>query len=133
MWSQMKEYQKRTETGFLKELHCTDSTHPAGTHEIAGTLRDGLNGNYKHIEVLPGTHTVKPYEVTIWPSAVSKYEGEEDPELTWNCEDSLPNGETLASLGDIILTREPGEEAGTYDISLSDESKINANLSSNVD
>ena len=113
--------------GILKELHCTDSTHPAGTHEIAGTLRDGLNGNYKHIEVLPGTHTVKPYEVTIWPSAVSKYEGEEDPELTWNCEDSLPNGETLASLGDIILTREPGEEAGTYDISLSDESKINAN------
>ena len=113
--------------GILKELHCTDSTHPAGTHEIAGTLRDGLNGNYKHIEVLPGTHTVKPYEVTIWPSAVSKYEGEEDPELTWNCEATLPNGETLASLGDIILTREPGEEAGTYDISLSDESKINAN------
>ena len=113
--------------GILKELHCTDSTHPAGTHEIAGTLRDGLNGNYKHIEVLPGTHTVKPYEVTIWPSAVSKYEGEEDPELTWNCEATLPNGETLASLGDIILTRESGEEAGTYDIFLSDESKINAN------
>ena len=113
--------------GILNELHCTDSTHQAGTHEIAGTLRDGLNGNYKHIEVLPGIHTVKPYEVTVWPSAVSKYEGEEDPELTWNCEDSLPNGETLASLGDIILTREPGEEAGTYDIFLSDESKINAN------
>lgn len=81
-----------------------------GKYEIVlGTL-----GNpYYEITFFGATFEITPRRVTVTADAVSKTYGEIDPELTYAC-DRLVEGDGFSG----GLTREPGEHAGFYAVSL---------------
>ncbi len=83
----------------------------AGSYNIIVTLGSGaVNDNY-NITTKNGTLTINKKAATITANDKSKTYGESDPALNATVTGAV-NGETL----DYSLSREPGENAGGYDI-----------------
>ena len=83
-----------------------------GTYLINATV-DGtatVNDNYTILRT-PGLLTINPKAVTITADDLAKTYGDADPTLTATVTGAV-NGETL----DYSLGRDPGEDAGDYDI-----------------
>ncbi len=87
----------------------------AGTYSITrGSITNTANPNYD-ITFVPGeTFEIVPKPVTVTPKAdQGKVYGDRDAgRLSYTVEPALINGDALAG----ELTREPGEDAGTYEI-----------------
>lgn len=97
-----------------------------GTYKIDVAFADGSNPNYK-LTITPGTLTINPKAVTLTADNVSKKFGETDPELTYTVDGLVKLGETEDKLAGVKLTREKGENAGTYDITATVDAKANPN------
>lgn len=97
-----------------------------GTYKINVAFEDGSNPNYK-LTITPGTLTINPKAVTLTADDVSKKFGETDPELTYTVDGLVKLGETEDKLAGVKLTREKGENAGTYDITATVDAKANPN------
>ena len=97
-----------------------------GTYKINVAFEDGSNPNYK-LTITPGTLTINPKAVTLTADNVSKKFGETDPELTYTVDGLVKLGETEDKLAGVKLTREKGENAGTYDITATVDAKANPN------
>jgi hypothetical protein len=97
-----------------------------GTYKINVAFEDGSNPNYK-LTITPGTLTINPKAVTLTADNVSKKFGETDPELTYTVDSLVKLGETEDKLAGVKLTREKGENAGTYDITATVDAKANPN------
>ncbi len=97
-----------------------------GTYKINVAFEDGSNPNYK-LTVKPGTLTINPKAVTLTADNVSKKFGETDPELTYTVDGLVKLGETEDKLAGVKLTREKGENAGTYAITATVDAKANPN------
>ena len=97
-----------------------------GTYKIEVAFADGSNPNYK-LTTKPGTLTVSPKAVTLTADDVSKKFGEKDPELTYTVEGLVTFGETEDKLAEVKLSREKGEDAGTYAITATVDAKANPN------
>ncbi|MGI6740204.1 MAG: MBG domain-containing protein [Brevefilum sp.] len=91
-----------------------DAGEALGSYSIKrGSLAidDGNGGANYDLTFVEGTFTIKQISITITATAATKVYGEEDPEFTY-----------VASDPSVILTgelgREPGENAGTYAITI---------------
>ena len=83
------------------------------TYAIVAELGEsGSSDDYEIKVVKNGVLTVLPRKLTVTIDSKSKVYGEDDPELTYTVEGALEGDEL-----NIVLTREPGESAGTYAIS----------------
>ena len=89
----------------------------AGTYRIDASVV-GQYPNYV-IETVPGTFTITPKQVTVTVDAKTKTFGEEDPELTATVK-GLVEGDS-EELITYTLSREAGDEVGTYAIIVSGE------------
>ncbi|MBR6942675.1 MAG: hypothetical protein IKH55_06345 [Fibrobacter sp.] len=97
-----------------------------GTYKIDVAFADGSNPNYK-LTVKSGTLTISPKAVTLTVDDVSKKFGEKDPELTYTVDGLVTIGENEDKLSGVKLTREAGENAGTYAITATVDAKANPN------
>ncbi len=86
-----------------------------GEHRIATYhIYDNNNkdvGYLYDVELLPGTLTINPRPVTVTANNQTKVYGEEDPELTATVTGTL-NGDKV----EYTLSREEGDDVGTYEI-----------------
>ncbi|MDD3138268.1 MAG: MBG domain-containing protein, partial [Lachnospiraceae bacterium] len=89
-----------------------DSGEDAGDYGITATFAADANPDYD-VTVVDGTFTISPKEVdvTIVANNQTKTYGEADPELSAQVKGMVGEDEL-----NYTLTREPGEDAGTYDI-----------------
>ncbi|ADQ14003.1 MBG domain-containing protein [Halanaerobium hydrogeniformans] len=91
----------------------TVNIHNAGTTTIIA-LQDG-NVSYLPADNVERSLTVEKKAITIAADDISKYEGTDDPELSYQItEGNLESGDSLA----VELNREDGEEPGNYAIEL---------------
>jgi F0F1-type ATP synthase epsilon subunit len=97
-----------------------------GTYKVSVDFETGSNPNYT-VTVKEGTLTVTPKDVTLTADNVSKKFGETDPELTYTVDGLVKLGETEDKLAGVKLTREKGENAGTYAITATVDAKANPN------
>lgn len=97
-----------------------------GTYKINVAFEDGSNPNYK-LTVKSGTLTIGQKAVTLTADDVSKKFGEADPELTYKVDGLVTIGDTEDKLAGVKLTREKGENAGTYAITATVDAKANPN------
>lgn len=97
-----------------------------GTYKIDVAFADGSNPNYK-LTIKSGTLTISPKAVTLTADDVSKKFGEKDPELTYTVDGLVTIGENEDKLSGVKLTREAGENAGTYAITATVDAKANPN------
>ena len=79
----------------------------AGKYTIVAS-GDEWQGNYR-VHYVNGTFTIKPREVIVYVDSIEKLIGSDDPALTATVE-GLLGGDTLS----YTISREPGEEPGTY-------------------
>ena len=89
-------------------------TSPVGGYAITPTLVDpGSKLSNYAVTSTNGTLTVNPATVTVTADALTKWYGQSDPALTYRITSGrLVNGESLSG----VLSRMPGEDAGTYAI-----------------
>ena len=91
--------------------------------ENAGSYRIDANvvGQYPNyvIETVPGTFTITPKQITVTVDDKTKAFGEEEPDLTVTIK-GLVEGDS-EELITYTLSREPGETAGTYAITVTGE------------
>lgn len=97
-----------------------------GTYKIDVAFADGSNPNYK-LTIKSGTFKINQKAVTLTADDVSKKFGEKDPELTYTVDGLVTIGENEDKLAGVKLTREKGENAGTYDITATVDAKANPN------
>ncbi|HEY0644796.1 MAG TPA: MBG domain-containing protein, partial [Nocardioides sp.] len=84
---------------------------PVGTYPIA--LTGGTPSNNYTLARHDGTLTVAERAITVTADSQSKVYGNDDPELTYRItQGALANGDRLTG----SLTRDPGQDAGTYAI-----------------
>lgn len=94
-----------------------------GTYDVDVAFAEGSNSNYE-LTVVPGKLTITPKAVVLTTNNVSKKFGVlEDPELTYKV-DSLVGKDKLAG---VVLSREKGENSGTYAITATVDAKANPN------
>ncbi|WP_298947700.1 MBG domain-containing protein [uncultured Polaribacter sp.] len=82
-----------------------------GTYAISSSLE---NANYT-IDFTASTFEITPKPIVINANPITKVYGEADPELTYTLSESLIGSDALTGQ----LSREPGEDVGTYAISSS--------------
>ncbi|MCX7556906.1 DUF1566 domain-containing protein [Xanthomonadaceae bacterium JHOS43] len=70
------------------------------------------DANYNPAPEVTQTVQITPLAITVTANATSKTYGESDPPLTYGVTPALVNGDSFSG----NLTREPGENAGVYDI-----------------
>lgn len=94
--------------GTLSYTYTYEQYGDIGTYDIMpyGLLSDSYN-----ITFAKGTLTVNAKSITVKAKAMSKIYAETDPVFTYEAE-GLENGDTLHG----VLSREPGENVGTYHI-----------------
>jgi hypothetical protein len=91
---------------------CPSLVRAAGTYPItAGTLTDANNPNY-NISFVNASYVILPYAVVITPPAATYYKYYADSDSPLIHIASGTGSETFA----VTFAREPGENAGTYDI-----------------
>ena len=91
-----------------------DAGETLGSYSIKrGTLAidDGNGGANYELTFVEGTFTIKQISITITATATTKVYGEDDPEFTYEASD--PSVILTGELG-----REPGENVGTYAITI---------------
>ncbi|MCQ2546790.1 MAG: hypothetical protein MJ161_04490 [Clostridia bacterium] len=88
----------------------------AGEYAITAS-GDEQQGNYI-VKYEPGTYTIAPKTITVTADSIDKVYGEDDPELTATAE-GLIDGDSI----EFTVTREEGEDAGSYDIDVTGESE----------
>lgn len=93
-----------------------------GTGTATITVTAAETANYLRGEASV-TITVKPKAVTVTAENKNKIYGEDDPELTWTAE-GLVNGDALTG---IEVTREAGNDAGSYVIKAEQKIGVNPN------
>ena len=93
-----------------------------GTYKVSVTFAKGSNSNYS-MTVKSGTLTISAKAVTLTVDNVSKKFGEKDPELTYTVKTLVGKD----ALDGVTITREKGEDAGTYAITASVDKKLNPN------
>lgn len=93
-----------------------------GTYVIKATQKEGSNPNYA-ITFVDGTYTINPKEIKVKAENKEKVFAEKDPKLTYT-HDALVGKDALKN---IAVTRESGEDAGTYKLSVSQEKGSNPN------
>ena len=97
-----------------------------GTYKVGVTFEKGSNSNYT-MTVKSGTLTISPKAVTLAADKISKKFGEKDPTLTYTVDGIVSFDGVEDVLKDVTLTREKGEDAGTYAITASVVAKSNPN------
>jgi len=94
----------------------------AGTYSITVTDASVVSGsadatgNY-NIKYAEGTFTINRKDFMVSPADASKVYGAEDPEFTVSTPDGLVNGDSVKTCN---ITRESGDNAGTYALTVSD-------------
>ena len=92
-----------------------DTNSPVGQYPIEPS---GLTATNYSITFSNGTLTVLPYALTVTADDKSKVYGQADPALTVSYS-GFVNGETSTVLGGgLVLTRVPGEDVGSYAITV---------------
>ena len=97
-----------------------------GPYKINVTFAKGANPNYT-VTVKPGTLTIEPRPVVLTVTDLSKKFGEKDPALTYSVETLASFDGVEAGLKDVELSREKGENAGEYAISVTVDETMNPN------
>ncbi|MFI3236432.1 MAG: MBG domain-containing protein [Lachnospiraceae bacterium] len=93
----------------------TTSVGNVGEHSFTVTYTPTDTENYNTVENIDVTVTVSPKNITITPTAASKYYGQVDSVIAYTFSDEV--GSEVASFTG-ALARATGEETGTYAISL---------------
>ncbi len=96
------------------------------TYKINVTFASGANPNYS-LTVKPGFLTIEPRPVVLTVTDLSKKFGEKDPELTYTVKNLASFDGVEAGLKDVELSREKGEDAGSYVITATVDEKKNPN------
>lgn len=101
----------------------TGDAKNAGSYEAVATIQAGsnycFNGENTH------GYVIHPKEVTIVVDDVQKHAGEEEPTYTFYASGIIP-GDTIFG---IHMTREQGEEVGSYAVTAGEENGANPNYS----
>ena len=97
-----------------------------GTYQVDGHFDESLNGNYK-LTVKSGSLKITPKDVVLTADDVSKKFGEADPELTYSVEGLVTIDGVEDKLSGVKLSREKGENAGSYAITATVDAKANPN------
>jgi len=98
-----------------------DAGENVRTYKINQDSSETLNGNYT-IAFNPGTFTINKKDITVTINPVEKTYGDADPELTFT-NPALVGDDNVDALG-VTLTRDQGQNDGTYAIIGSSDSKI---------
>lgn len=102
-----------------------------GTYKVDATFDESLNANYK-LTVKSGSLKINPKDVTLTADNVSKKFGEADPELTYTVEGLVTIDGVEDKLSGVKLSREKGENAGSYPITATVDAKANPNYNVTV-
>ncbi len=103
------------DTGSWTQTYDTKEVGTGKTLTPAGTVTDGnggLNYSYNFVPVTTGAIIARP--ITVTAIAKSKTYGAADPALTYTVSPALLTGDNLSG----SLTRAPGNDVGTYAITL---------------
>lgn len=99
----------------------------AGTYQIYYRVSGGKNYEDVTATRLTEEATIAQRPAEIIADPAGKTYGETDPQLTWHTEDTVAQAELGED--DIAITREVGEDAGTYTITASAKDTANKNYS----
>lgn len=89
-----------------------------GTYTIHATGLDNVGAPNYTIKWVDSTLTVSPRAITVKPDAATKVYGDADPELTFSILDGERYVDMETDLKDLHVEREPGEDVGTYEMTV---------------